>query len=178
MTVTVTNLLQGPADVWTAIVGSVEPTSNATAPAVAWIDAGGTEGGVSARINQGYTNLTVDQIAGAVDARLTDLTLAVVTSFAEATLANLRTALNQAVNAATKIEIDPTIKNASPTYAAVMLRGKAPGGTGRTVILRRALSTENIELAHTKGDKTVVPVTFTGFYVSASVKPIIIDDTP
>lgn len=178
MTVTVTNLLQGPADVWTSIVGSVEPTSNATAPAVAWIDAGGTEGGVSARINQGYTNLTVDQIAGAVDARLTDLTLAVVTSFAEATLANLRTALNQAVNAATKIEIDPTIKNASPTYAAVMLRGKAPGGTGRTVILRRALSTENIELAHTKGDKTVVPVTFTGFYVSQSVRPIIIDDTP
>jgi hypothetical protein len=136
VTVTVTNLLQGPADVWTGVVGVTEPISNA------------------------------------------DLGLAVVTSFAEATLANLRVALNQAVAVATKIEVDPTIKNASPTYAAVMLRGKAPGGTGRTVILRRALSTENVALAHTKGDKTVIPVTFTGFYVSASVKPIVIDDTP
>jgi hypothetical protein len=179
MAVTVTNLIQAPANLWVAVFGTAEPANNSTAPGAGWVDAGGTDGGVTAEVQQGYSYMTVDQIAGPADARLTDMTIKVGTNLAEATLANLRVALNQLTSANTFMEADPTLTGISPNYAAILLRGMRPGGGGpRTVIVRRALSDANVQLAFAKDGKQMVPVSFTGLYVSASIKPFKVDDTP
>ena len=178
MGVTVTNLLAGPATIYVAPFGTTEPTTADATPDAAWVDVGGTDGGARLVMNTTYTPLTVDQIAGPVGSRLTDRTITVATSLAEATLANLRSALNLPVDVGTTLEVDAEISNEEPEYRAVMIVGQKPGGGNRLVILRRALSTESIEMAWTKDGKTMIPVTFSGYYVSSSVSSIKIDDTP
>lgn len=179
MTVTILNLVQGPAQIWVGVFGTAEPTGNSVAPGAGWVDAGATDGGVNAEVQQTYSKMTVDQIAGGVDARLTDQVNKITATLAEATLANMRTALNQAVSAATFLEIDPTLTGTSPIYSAVLLRGMRPGQGGpRTVIMRRGLSVANMALAFAKDGKQMVPTDFEGYYVSPSIKPFKIDDTP
>lgn len=178
MAITVTNLTQGPARVLIGTFGATEPANADATPAVGWVDVGATDGGSTAEVNQSYSNMTVDQVGMPVGARLTELAVTIKTTMAEATLANLKAALNQAVGVGTSVELDPTITNAEPNYSAVMLVGQRPGGGNRLVIVRRALSTDNIGLAYKKADKTVIPVTFTAFYVSSAIKPVRIDDTP
>lgn len=179
MSLTVTNLIQGPASLWLSVFGTAEPSGNGVAPGGGWVDPGSTDGGVDAEVQQSYSNLTVDQVAGPVDARLTDLQIKISTNLAEATLANFRLALNQLTSANTYVEADPTLTGASPNFAAVLLRGMRPGQAGpRTVIVRRALMTANIKASFAKDGKQMIPVTFEGYYVSASIKPFKIDDTP
>lgn len=178
MSVTVSNLLQGPAVVYVGPFGTTEPANADAVPAVGWVDVGGTDGGAKATINQSYSNMTVDQVAIPVGSRLQTQEVSVSTTMAEATLANLRAALNLTTGAGTFLEIDPTISNAEPNYCAVLLKGQRPGGGSRLIIVRRALSTANFDMSFDKGTKTMIPVTFTGFYVSSAVKPIRIDDTP
>lgn len=179
MTTTSTNLLQGPADLWVATFGATEPANAATAPAVAWVDAGSTDGGTTLTLGQTYSNMTVDQVAMPVGSRLTEQMTTVATTLAEATLPNLRRALNLAVSAATSVEFGgEDIVNTDPGYFAVLLKGRAPGGTPRIVILRRTLSTESIGVPFQKDGKTVLPITWTAFYVSSSIKAVKIDDTP
>ncbi len=178
MPVTPSNLLMGPAVVSVGPVGSVEPPSNATALAAAWRDVGGTSGGATLTIGQTYTPMTVDQIAMAVGSRKTGQEVTVATSLAEATLENLRMVLNQAAAAATFVELDAEISNADPLYQAVCLTGQKPGGGPRRVYVRRTLSTEAIGIPFQKDGQTLVPVTFTAYYVSSTVKAVRLDDTP
>jgi hypothetical protein len=177
MAVTVTNLLAGPAQVLVAPFGTAEPANAEATPGVGWVDVGGTDGGVRLVMSQTFTPLTVDQIAGPVGTRLTDRSVSVATSMAEATLANLRLALNLPVDAGTTVEVEHEISNADPPYKAVMIVGQKPGGGPRLIIVRRALPTESVEMAWTKDGKTMIPITFTGYYVSASVSSLKIDDT-
>lgn len=178
MTITVTNLLQGPADIYVGTVGAVEPTSVATI-GVAWTNVGSTSGGSKLTINQNYSMLTVDQTAIQVDARLQTVTHEVSTTLAEPTLANLRIALNMASSAGTTLIPDPSANvNTSPAYGAVLLAGTRPGGGARLVILRRCLSTASVDLEHKKDGQTVLPITFSAFYVSSAVLPVKIDETP
>jgi hypothetical protein len=161
------------------VFGATEATGNSVAPGAAWIDAGGTDGGVDAEVQQTYSQMTVDQIAGPVDARLTDQISKISTSFAEATLANFRVALNQLVSANTYVETDPTLTGTSPNFQAVMFRGMRPGQGGpRTVIMRRGLNDANLKASAAKDAKQMIQVSFTGYYVSPSIKPFKIDDTP
>jgi hypothetical protein len=74
------------------------------------------------------------------------------------------------------VEIDAEIGNAEPPYSAVILRGQRPGGGSRLVIVRRCLSTESIGMSWTKDGKTMIPVTFEGYYVSKTIKAVRIDD--
>lgn len=179
MAVTTTNLLQGPADLFHGVFGATEPVDAGTAPAAAWSDLGGTDGGATLTVGQTYAPMTVDQVAMPVDARKTEESVSVATSLAEGTLDNLRRALNIAV-APTETEIEALgelFSNSSPLFSAVLLKGQKPGGGPRLVVVRRALSTENVAMAWTKADKTMIPVTFTGYFVSASVRALRIDDT-
>lgn len=180
MGVTVSNLLMGPAKLYTAVVGSTESVSNAVALAAAWTDAGGTEGGCTLTIDQTFAPLgPIDQIVIAAGARRTAVGVQVKTNLAEATLANLRVALNQAVNAATFTEIDGDAANVDPNYQAVCIEGMRPGGAGpRRVFVRRTLSTNGIGIPFQKDGMTLIPVTFEAYYVSSSVKVARVDDTP
>jgi hypothetical protein len=122
--------------------------------------------------------MTVDQVAMPVGSRKTEQTVAIATAMAEATLANLRMALNQATAVTTFVELDADITNADPLYQAVCLEGQKPGGGPRRIFVRRTLSTEAIGMPFQKDGQTLVPVTFTAYYVSSTIKAVRIDDTP
>ncbi|MER5715715.1 hypothetical protein [Streptomyces sp. NPDC002132] len=182
MAVTTTNLIQGPATLYKGAFGATEPADTAvnTAPAAsAWTDLGGTQDGVKLSVDQTYSELEVDQITLRVGSRLTKQDFAIETSLAEATLENLSLSLNGGTSAsgAGYKSYDPDVSSSAtqPSYFAIIMDGYGPGGT-RRVIGRRMLNTESSELAYTKDKQTLIPVKFTGHYVSSSIKPFHIVD--
>lgn len=187
MSVTATNLVQGPATLYSAAFGATEPADsavNAAPPASTWTDVGGTQDGVKLSIDQNYVELEVDQVVDRVGSRLTKRDFTVETSMAEATLANLSLALNggTSASAAGYASFEPSFASAAtqPTYKALLFDGWAPGTAAytRRVIVRKALSTDAVEMAYTKDKQTVYGVKFSGHYVSASISPIhIVDQT-
>lgn len=176
MTVTSTNLIQGPATLYWAPFGSIEPVAIATAPAAPWVDLGGTKDGVSLSIADEYAVLSVDQIVYEVERRRTNRVLMIKTQLAEATLENLARAVNNSQPAANVLTLDDGLTAFNPDYGAILLDGIAPGGFRRRVILRKTLSTDSVETAYKKGDQTLIPVTFTGHWVSSLIKPLICTD--
>lgn len=183
MSVTATNLIMGPATLYVAAFGTTEPADsavNASPAASAWTDVGGTSDGVKLTLSQSYTKLSVDQIVDRLGSRLTDREFAVVTNLAEATLENLSYAMNggTAATGSGFKSFDPNYASSAtqPSYSAIILDGYAPGGFRRRVILRKALSTEDIESSYQKDGQTVIPVTFTGHYVTSAISPIHIVD--
>src|SRR5215472_15431893 len=133
MAVNVTNLILGPATLYTAPFGSAgatEPTDaqvNLTpASSAGWIDAGGTVGGVKLSINQTYTVLNVDQVVDTVGRRLTSRDIQVITQMAEATLDNLAVAINGGTVATAAAPVlktyDPAtaLSATQPAYTAIL----------------------------------------------------------
>ncbi|MEU6365770.1 hypothetical protein ABZ876_08435 [Streptomyces sp. NPDC046931] len=187
MAVTATNLVQGPATLYSGAFGATEPADaavNTAPPASSWTDVGGTDGGVKLTIDQSYVELEVDQIVDRVGSRLTKRNFTVETSMAEPTLANLSLALNggTSASAAGYASFEPSFASSAtqPTYKALLFDGWAPGTSGfiRRVIVRKALSTDAVDLDYTKDKKTMYGVKFSGHYVSASIAPIhIVDQT-
>lgn len=179
MTVTSTNLIQGPATLYLATFGATEPLTITDAPlAPAWRDLGGTKDGVTLNVETEYGVLEVDQIVDEVERRRTKRIVSVATAMAEATLENLAVAINNAGPVDGVMEADDGLAAFSPGYSAVILDGIAPGGKRRRVIVRKALATEAVEMAYKKDDQTLIPVTFTGHWVSASIRPFSIEDEP
>ena len=186
MSVTGTNLVQGPATLYSGAFGAAEPLDtavNTTPAASSWTDVGGTQDGVKLTIDQSYTELEVDQVVDRVGSRLTKRDFTVETSMAEPTLANLSLALNGGTSAsgAGYASFDPSFASSAtqPTYKALLFDGWAPGGTfNRRVIVRKALSTDAVEMAYTKDKQTLYGVKFSGHYVSASIAPVhVVDQT-
>jgi hypothetical protein len=178
VTVTVTNLLAGPAQtLWVGDFGATEPIGFA-APGVGWRDMGGTSGGVRLMADREFFFLDVDQIIGRVGAVPTQENFSVATSLAEATLENYSVALNKpddAVVVATgtkTLELGGALPGTSPNYRALIIDGTAPAGFKRRVIVRKVLSTASVEAGQEKAGQTVYPVTFSAFYVSASILPV------
>lgn len=176
MTVTTTNLLQGPASLWWGAFGVTEPAALTDAFGVGWTDLGGTKEGVSLTIADEYSVLDVDQLIEEVERRRIKRVLSIKTSLAEATLENLARAINNTQPASSELTPDTGTTAYKPAYSAIGLEGLAPGGFKRRFILRKALSTESVELAHKKDGQTLIPVTFTGHYVSNSIKQFYLKD--
>lgn len=185
MTVTVTNLLAGPATaVRVAPFGAVEPADAEAVPDAAWRDVGGTTGGVRLIADREFFRLDVDQKVGRVGSVPTQEDFSVATSLAEATLENYGLVVNAADDAVetgtgTKsLELGGTLPGTEPVYRAVMIDGRAPGGQRRRVIVRKVLSTASVEAAMEKAGQTVFPVTWAGHEVSDSILPVrILDGT-
>jgi hypothetical protein len=172
-------VLQGPADIFGGEFGAIEPANaEAVIDGSVWEFLGATDGGATVEIGQTYTPMTVDQVALPVGSRLTEQTGTLATSLAQATLKNLKRALNADTLTGTTFGLKSKISNSEPHYRSYMLKGLSPEGTPRLVFIRRALSTENVALAWTKEDKTMIPVTFSAYYISETVDAIFIDDTP
>lgn len=182
MSVTTTNLIQGPATLYKGSYGATEPADtavNAAPPASSWTDLGGTQDGVKLSVDQTYSELEVDQITLRVGSRLTKQDFTIETSLAEATLENLSIALNggTAASGAGYKSFDPNVTSSAtqPNYFALIMDGYGPGGT-RRIIGRRMLNTDSTELAYTKDKQTLIPVKFTGHYVSSVITPFHIVD--
>jgi hypothetical protein len=185
MSVTTTNLIQGPATLYSGAFGATEPADtaiNTTPAASAWTDLGGTQDGVKLGVDQTYGELEVDQITLRVGSRLTKQDFTIETSLAEATLENLSLTLNggTAASGAGFKSFDPNVTSSAtqPNYFAVIMDGYAPNQLRRRVIGRRMLNTDSAELAYTKDKQTLIPAKFAGHYVSGSVTPFhIVDQT-
>jgi hypothetical protein len=176
MTVNSTNLIQGPATLYYAPFGTTEPATIATAPASPWVDLGGTSGGATLNINDTYSVLSVDQIVAEVERRRTNRVVTIATSLAEATLENLARAVNNTAPASDVLELDDGPAAFNPEYGAILLDGIAPGGFRRRAILRKVLATEAVGTAYQKAGQTLIPVTFTGHWVSASIRMLKVTD--
>lgn len=184
-TITVTNLTQGPGDLYSGAVGAVEPADtsiNISPAASAWNGLGGTSGGVKLTIVQTYDELDVDQIVDIPGRRKTKREYNIDTSLAEPTLENFQLALNETppVTGSNWKSVTPTNDNSAsqPNYIALIFDGYAPGSFRRRVIGRRMLSTNNATLEYGKKNQTLIPVTFGAHFVSSVITPFkIVDQT-
>lgn len=183
MSVTTTNLIQGPATLYQGLYQATEPADaavNTTPQASAWTDVGGTQDGVKLSVDQTYGELEVDQITLRVGSRLTKQDFTIETSLAEATLENLALTLNGGTTAsgAGWKSFDPNVTSSAtqPNYFAVILDGYAPNQFRRRIIGRKMLNTDSVEVAYTKDKQTLIPAKFAGHYVSSSINPFHIVD--
>lgn len=180
MTVTVTNLLAGPATaVWVGDFGAMEPATIGAAPGVGFRNIGGTQGGLRLIADREMFRLEVDQIPGRVASQLTSEDFSVQTSLAEATLENYALTVNAADDAVDSsvvgeksLDLGLADTEAAPNYRCIIVDGRAPGGKKRRVIIRKVLSTASVETPMQRGGQTVYPVTWTAHYVSGSIAPV------
>ncbi|GAA4082714.1 hypothetical protein [Actinomadura miaoliensis] len=182
MAVTVTNLIQGPADLFVGQFGATEPPEeevalpvDETSVATEWRDIGGTQGGVTLEVELEYSELEVDQIVDIPESRLTKRTFKVNTNMAEPTLENLRFAFNGGTinTGAGYKSYSPTMDNSavSPNYSAAIFDGIAPAGLRRRVIVRKVINEATVEQESVKDGQTLLPVELKAHYVSRSVPP-------
>lgn len=176
MGVTATNLIQGPATVYTAPFGTAEPATVTAAPAAGWIDIGGTKDGVELQVNDEYAVLDVDQLIYDVHRRRTKRAVAVKTQMAEATLANLAMATANSAPVANVLTADDGAAAFAPAYIALLVDGIAPGGFRRRICLRKTLPTDSVGTAYKKDSQTLIPVTWSAHWVSSSIPPFKVED--
>lgn len=191
MAVTASNLAMGPGALYIGAFGATEPADtlvglNGPPASPAWTDLGGTMGGLTFSVNQQFKELEVDQLVEVPERRVTRREASFKTQLAEATLANLVVALNSGTITAGTPGTTPdtfvpsnTDSSGTPAYKAIIFDGVGGGGLRRRVIVRKVLSTENVDANSAKDAQTVYPVTFTSHYVSAAIPSYkIIQATP
>jgi hypothetical protein len=193
MPASASNLLVGPGALHRGTFGQTEPADTAVATALDaedFPDLGATDGGVTVTASKEYFRLRMDQTVESPGRRLTELDVTLATNLAEPTLENWAVALADAASAITiggtgptgyaAMDIGgPSEPGAEPVYSAVIFRGRAPGGRRRLVIVRKALSIEEVESEYKKDDQTFIPVTFGAHWVSPSVKSVhVVDERP
>jgi hypothetical protein len=183
MTVTVTNLAQGPGTLYTGVFGATEPADaavNTTPAASAWTDRGGTDGGVKLVMTQTFSALKVDQIVDVPGRRLVLREFNLQTNFAEVTLENLATAMNggTAASGAGFKSLTPNAASSAtqPNYIAAIMDGWAPNQFRRRVIARKVLNISNVESSYQKDAQTFIPMDLAAHYVSESIAPFYIQD--
>jgi len=184
-------VLQGPAFMYTGVfsaTGANEPllgNINAAPQASAWTYCGFTNDGTTITINQTFSEMRVDQRADRVGTKLTERELSVKTNLAEATLENYILGFNggTVTTGANYRYFEPVYDGTElqPIYIALLLDGYAPATAAgvskrRRFLVRKVLSTENVETSYKKDEMTLIPVTFTSHYVSDTVAPFRIVD--
>lgn len=182
MSVTVTDLTQGPATIYRGVFGATEPLDSAvndTPAASAWSDIGGTTDGLSLKIKTNFKDLEVDQLIDVPGTRAVLREITCETNMAEPTLENLHYALNGGtITTGAGFEaFEPVDSDAAtqPNYSALLVHGWV-GTRRRMVILRRVLSVEGTETMYKKDGQTIFKVTIKAFYVSASIRPFRVID--
>lgn len=181
-------LVMGPGSIYLADFAAVEPTTTGTPDSLVWTDLGGTLGGVDLSIEEDYDIIELVQMPDTQIRRLKTRRLTVKTQLAQPGLHNLVRVLNDNTSTIasgagyTSYSASLTVSEATPlTYNAVLIRGWKPGYTGnlqkrRTVILRKALSTDNVEISYTKEDQSVYTVTWACHYVDGTTPPFKVID--
>lgn len=182
-------LVLGPGSIFLADFGAVEPTTTGTPDPLVWTDLGGILGGVDLSIEEDYDIIELVQLPDTQIRRLKKRRLTVKTQLAEPTLQNLVYVLNELTIAvvsgagynsySASLAVDP----ATPlTYRAVIVRGWKPGYNAnrqhkrRTLIIRKGLSVDNVEISYKKDDQSTYTVTWACHYVDGSTSPFKVID--
>ncbi|MFC8077522.1 hypothetical protein ACFUN8_18545 [Streptomyces sp. NPDC057307] len=170
---TAENLVMGPAKIYIAPFGTTEPAdasvNSAPLASAGWVYLGGTNDGVEKTLEQTYENFQVDQSVMSPGARLTEVSFKVKTNLAEPTLQNLVYVLNDGSTASgvgyETYEPEFGSSATQSTYRALIIDGYAPGGNDlkRRVIIRKVLSTDNVEFAYKSDTQTVFSVQWEAF---------------
>lgn len=181
MAVTTSNLVLGSATLYYGLVGATEPVDAVAAPASGiWTPLGATDGGVKLIVNQTFTDLSVDQVVDTPEARLTKRGFTIETTLAELTLANLQFAINGGtLNTAGSVSTftpNTGLTNNAPLYHSLIVDGVAPNGKPRRVIVRKALSTKDVDFEYKKNGQAMYKVSLTAFYVSDTILPFTLID--
>jgi hypothetical protein len=185
MAVNVTNLIQGPANLYAGVFQAAEPLDSAiSAPyaGTAFVDVGGTLDGVTLNVDQTWSDLDADQIIDVAGTRQVKRQVSIGTKLAEPTLANLAMVLNDSapVTAAASAFYEPQDGMAAfvPAYRALLFEGFSPAGRRRWVILRKVINTEGTNFTAKKDDQGNLSVTWKTFYVSSAIRPFrVVDQT-
>jgi len=188
--VTSANLVAGPATVYYGSFGATEPAASAVSSvpsSAAWTDVGGTNDGVKINIDLNYFELEVDQITDVVGSRLEKRVVTIETNLAEATLTNLKQAINGGtITASTAYQTFDPLNDSSatqPSYYALIVDGWAPLGTAgasasarRRFIARKVLNADAVGMEYKKDGQTFIPVKLKCHYVSSTTGPFAIHD--
>src|SRR5688500_10934762 len=187
-----TTLLVGPGALWDADCGPTEPVGTAVADARpgGGPHLGATDGAAAGTAARASRRVRTERTVGTPGRRLTSLDVSLATALAEPTLEDWRLSLADAASEITTggagatgyAAMDlggPDEPGEEPDYRAVIFRGRAPQGRRRLVIVRKALSVEEVESEYKKDDQTFIPVTFQAHWVSTSIKSVhCVDERP
>lgn len=193
MAITTTNLCSGPAKLWYGGYGATEPAYSAITsdPGTGWTDVGMTADGTAIllEIDQTYTEFGAEQIVDPIAGRLTKRVIQVTATLQEATLGNIKVALNGLATitpGSGYSVLDPLTASsaAQPTYTALIIDGWAPttgttqSACRRRTVIRRCLSSSKLDHEWEKTKPVTYATTWTGYYVSDAVAPYeLIDQT-
>lgn len=180
-------LVQGPGTIYVGAYGALEPAlgSVGTAPdSSVWTDVGGLLGGVELTVEQEFIEVELKQLPDRPMRRLKKRRLSIKTQMAEPTLQNLGYALNDtAAVSGVVYEASNRSEASQLTYVALIVDGWAPGWqlTGRhhlrrRVVIRKALSIDNVQLQYSKDGQSVYTVTWSCHYVNGTTPPFRIID--
>jgi hypothetical protein len=180
-------LVMGPGTIYVGAYGAVEPTNGSvgTAPnSGVWTDVGGLLGGVDLTVENDWITVDLKQIPDQPMRRLRKRRLTIKTMMAEPTLSNLAYALNDTA-AVSGVVYEPSNRSEASqlTYNALVIDGWAPGWRisdrhqkRRRIIVRKALSIDNVEFAYSKDNQSVYTVTWSCHYVDGTTPPFRIID--
>lgn len=180
-------LVQGPGTIYVGAYGALEPAlgSVGTAPdSGVWTDVGGLLGGVELTVEQDWIEVELKQIPDRPMRRLRKRRLSIKTQMAEPTLANLGYALNDtAAVSGVVYEASNRSEASQLTYVALIIDGWAPGWhlsdrhhRRRRIIVRKALSIDNVTIQYSKTEQSVYTVTWSCHYVDGTTPPFRIID--
>lgn len=175
MSVTATNLIQGPGYLYRGAFGATEPDDTAvgtTPPSSSWTDVGATTDGVTLEIEQEFAQLRVDQLDEDVESRRTRHSFMINTNLAEPTLDNFAMILNSTTSSGSgsgyeSLSAGLATAGQFSTYSALIIDGPADSsGDTRRFVGRKMLNTSNVSLAYTKDNMSVFSVSWRGHWVS------------
>ena len=189
MGVNTRNLVLGPARIYWAGAGTVEPADLSvtndgwlTPPPDPWRDLGGTDGGVNLEVDTTYTALVVDQVPMDVGARLTEIKFAVTAGLAEISDDNIDASLNKIAERGGGdgyVTMDIPVGSAAtqPDYAALCVDGWGPltetgAPTLRRAIIRKVLSTAKVQLTADRKTQQKIDTTWGAYWVGPGVAPV------
>lgn len=182
MAVTIAEIIVGPANVYRKLYTNpaLEPATPNDAMPSGWVDMGGTSDGVNLTIAQSFEQITADQVVDVLMSVPNERSLNIETNLLQATLEALKAVNNGGtITSGTgfrQFEPIADLVNSDVEYAAVCIRGKGPNGVKRDVIVRRTLTTDDVEFSYVKAGALMLGTSWTGHYVSASVAPFVIRD--
>lgn len=182
MAVSVAELVVGPANAWRKPFtdGAIEPATPLATPAAGWVDMGATSDGVNLTIAQSFQAITCDQVVDVLMSVPDERSMTVETNLMQPTLERFKISMNggtitSGVGFRQLEPITDLVEN-DIEYGAVLVRGKAPLGFKRDIILRRVATTDDVEFSYMKAAAKVLGITWTAHYVSSSVAPFVIRD--
>lgn len=185
MAVTIAEIIVGPANVYRKLYtdAAIEPATPVTAMPSGWSDMGATSDGVNMTIAQSFEQITADQVVDVLMSVPNERSLNVETNLMQATLEAFKAVNNGGTITSgfsgtgfRQYEPITDLVNSDVEYAAICIRGKGPNGKLRDLIVRRVLTTDDVEFSYVKAGSLMLGTSWTGHYVSPSIAPFVIRD--